>query len=162
MLLILAFLALLGQENDELQIHSFGSCVGKQIAHTLGTILFCIPRGMEVHRWTSFEGDTQDTITVSVRGKKGKLIVRTSSGPSGFRKHTPDWSVDDAAGQSSMRTWRCSDGDGRDFRLNRNQSYSRMMTFPLGWTEYNEVPLNIAVVFDRILDSLRCKPLTNR
>jgi len=122
MLLTLAFLALFGQENNfpdsaEIQIQTFGSCKGKPIAHTLGTILFCVPRGMKIERWTSFEGDTQDTVVVSVQGEMGKLIVRTSSGPSGFRKHIPDWSAADVAGQSSVRTWRCSEGTGRDYRL---------------------------------------------
>src|SRR5678815_972559 len=104
MLLTLVFLVLLGQNNSpdsaEVQIHAFGSCRGKQIAHALGTILFCLPRGMKSNRWTSFEGDTQDTITVSARGEIGKLMVRTSAGPSGHLKHIPDWPAADVAGQS--------------------------------------------------------------
>ncbi len=166
MLWILAFLAFFGQENNspdsaEIQIHSFGSCRGKQIVHSLGTVLFCIPRSMKVHREASFEGDIQDAVTVSVRGEMGKLMVRSSLTPFGSRKSTPDWFATDAAGQYSVRAWSCP-GSGRDFRLNRDQRRWRMMTFPWGWTEYSGVPPNIAVQFDKVIDSVGCRPLTNR
>src|SRR5438874_6774176 len=117
MLLTLVYLALFGQGNDlpdsaDLQIHSFESCRGKQISHTLGTILFCVPRSMKVRREASFEGDIQDDVTVSLRGEMGKLIVRSSSNPSGLRKHTPNWFPAER-GQSSVRAWRCPEGTGR-------------------------------------------------
>ena len=163
MLLILAFLTLFGQENDELQIHSFGSCRGKQIAHTLGSVLFCIPRGMKVHRNAGFEGDVQDVVTLSLRGETGKLMVHSDAYPlSGRQKSMPEWFPADPAAQSSVRTWRCSEGTGRDYRLSRDQRRWRMITFPLGWAEYNDVAPDIAVQFDRVIDSLGCRPLTNR
>jgi hypothetical protein len=163
MVFTLAFLILLGQQNNgldsnEVQIQPCGSCSGKRIVHTVGTVLFCVPRGMKVHRDEGFEGDSQDVVTFSRRGEIGKLIVRSSINPSGYRKSTPIWFPAEA-GQSTARNWRCSEGTGRDFRLTRDQRYWRMITFPLGWAEYSDVPANIAAQFDKVLDSLCCRPL---
>jgi hypothetical protein len=165
MLLILAFLALFGQENfpdsAEVQIHSCQACAGKRIAHTpIGTLLFCVPRSMKVHRDSGFEGDVQDVITFSRRGVTSKLTVRSRTNPSGYRKSIPDWFPAEAAGHTSVRAWRCSEGTGRDLRLDRDGRYWRFMTFPLGWAEYGDVPADIAAQFDRVFDSLCCRPPT--
>jgi hypothetical protein len=159
MLLMLVGLALFGQGNNgadssALQAHSCGFCGGKQITDTSGTILFCIHHGMKFHRNAGFEGDFRDNIRFSHRGETGELIIRSGVSPSGFRKPP------EAGGHSSVRSWRCSEGEGRDLRIDRATRYWRMITFPLGYAEYGDVSANIAAQFDRVLDSLCCRPLT--
>jgi hypothetical protein len=164
MVVIVVLLALLSQENSdpeigEIQRHSCELCFGKRIHHTMGTILFCVPRGMKVHRDAGFEGDVQDIITFAKRRQRSQLIVSSSTNPSGYRKFAPDWFPADAPGHTSARNWRCSEGNGRDLRLDRNGRYWRMITLPLGYAEYSDVPANIAVQFDKVIDSLCCRPL---
>jgi len=142
------------------QVPACESCQGKRIAHTSGTILFCVPRGVKVDRDSGFEGDIHDLITLSRCGELGKLIVSSSPNSSGYPKFAPpDWFPAEAAGHSSVRNWRCSEGDGRDLRLARNGRNWRMITFPLGYAEYSNVSDSIAARFDRVLDSLCCRPL---
>jgi hypothetical protein len=51
-----------------------------------------------------------------------------------------------------VRRWRCSEGDGRDFRLTQNGRSWRMLAFPMGYAEYQDVSEDIARKFDRVLD----------
>src|ERR1700680_3559132 len=99
-------------------------------------------------------GDIRDVITSSHRGETGKLIVFSSTNPSGSRKVAPDRLPAEANVHSTVRAWRCSEGEGRDLRIDRAGRYWRMITFPLGYAEYGDVPTNIAAQFDRVLDSL--------
>jgi hypothetical protein len=137
MLLMLVWLALLGQGNNgadssEVQKHPCGFCWGKRITRTSGLLLFCVPHGMKVRRAAGFEGDIRDVILFSHRGETGELIISSSVNPSGFRK-PPDWFPAEAGGHSTVRAWRCSEGDGRDLRLDQRGRYWRMITFPLGY-----------------------------
>jgi hypothetical protein len=163
--IIFALLVLLGQNSAlnsaAAQVPSCRSCSGKRIAHTTGTVLLCVPHGMKVHRDAGFEGDIRDTITLAHRKETATLTVYSSTNPSGYRKVTPpDWFPGGAAGQSSVRDWQCPEGSGRDFRLTRDGRYWRMITFPLGSAEYSGVSATSATQFDRVLDSLCCRPFT--
>jgi len=158
MLLVLVWLVLSGQGNNganssEVQKHSCGFFWGKRIAHTSGSLLFCVPHGIKVSRAAGFEGDIRDNIRLSDRGETGELIILSGVGPSGFRKPP------EAGGHSTVYAWRCSEGDGRDLRIERDGRCWRMITFPLGYAEYGDVPANIATRFDRVLDSLCCRPI---
>src|SRR5215469_10946415 len=103
----LALLVPLGQENsapDSPAVPSCRSCGGKRIAHTIGTVLFCVPHGMKVHRDAGFEGDIRDSITLSARKETATLTVYSSTNPSGYRKSAPpDWFPARDLGQSSVR-----------------------------------------------------------
>jgi len=165
LLLTLAWLALMGQENSapnsaEAQIPSCGSCWGRRARHTVGTIVFCVPHGIKPHRDASFEGDIRDVMTISSRGETGKLIIVSSTNPFGNRSIPPDWFPSGAPPHSTVHTWRCSEGSGRDLHLDRDGRYWRLIVFPLGYAEYGNVPANIAARFDRVLDSLCCRPLS--
>src|SRR5271166_3809088 len=72
-----------GADPAEVQVHFCGSCQGKRIAHTIGTIFFCVPYGIKVHRDAGFEGDIRDVMTLSYRGELGELFVSSSMNPSG-------------------------------------------------------------------------------
>src|ERR1700694_4136006 len=126
MLLMLVWTALLGQENNgpdssEPQIHSCAFCGGKQITHSSGTVLFCIHNGMKLHRKSGFEGDIRDNIRLSDRGETREMIILSDVSPSGFRRPP------EAGGHSTVRAWRCSEGNGRDLRLDRDGRYWRMI-----------------------------------
>ena len=165
--IIFALLFPLGQDNSTpdsaaAQVPSCRSCGGKRIAHTIGTVLFCVPHDMKVHRDAGFEGDIRDTVTHSLRKETATLTVYSSTNPSGYRKVAPPaWFSAEAAGKSSVRDWRCSEGNGRDFRLTRDGRYLRLITFPLGYAEHSDVSANSAARFDLVLDSLCCRPLTS-
>jgi hypothetical protein len=165
MLGTLALLAFFGQpaqspDSTEVDVHSCGSCWSKRIAHTFGTMLFCVPRGMKVQRVAGFEGDIRDVITLSRRRETGKLIVFSDLNPSGNRNPPSDWLPTAGTLHSKVHGWRCPEGDGRDLRIERDGRYWRMITFPFGYAEYGDVPASIATQFDRVLDSLCCRPLT--
>ena len=141
LLLTLAWLALMGQENSapnsaEVQIPSCGSCWGTRTRHTLGTIMFCVSHGIKLHRDSGCEGDIRDVMTISHRGKTGELIIYSSMNPSGNREVQRDWFPSGAPPHSTVRTWRCSEGSGRDLRLDRDGRYWRLITFPFGYAEW--------------------------
>jgi hypothetical protein len=164
MLITLALLAFFGQQDQSpdpnaVSVQSCGSCWSKRIAHTFGTILFCVPRGMKVQRVAGFEGDIRDVITLSRRREIGKLIVLSDGNPSGNRNPPSDWLPTNGPLHSSVHAWRCTEWDGRDLRIDRDGRYWRMITFPFGYAEYGNVPANVSAQFDRVLDSLCCRPL---
>ena len=164
---IIVLLAFLGQAPvlpsppDELRPScAQTSCRGKHIEHTSGVVRFCVPRGMKISRTAGFEGDIQDLVTLHQRGTVSQLLVR-SWGPFGYQKSLPDWLNSDSAkeGHSSIHAWRCSEGAGGDYRLAKDGRQSRFLQFPLGWAEYSDVSPDVAARFDRVLDSLCCRPL---
>ena len=144
----------------ESQEPSCQSCSGKQITHTIGTVVFCVPRGLKVTREAGFEGAIRDAIALST-GEKASLTIYSNLSPSGYRRPfgTPSWFPADTAGSSSVRDRQCSEGAARDIRLIRNERYWRMISFPLGYAEYVDVSAKEAARFDRVLDSLCCRPL---
>ena len=164
MLLVLAWLALLSQgingpNSAEVQLHACGFCWGKRIRHTVGTVVFCVPRGINLHHDAGFEGDIRDIITISRGGETRKLIIFSSMNPSGNRSIPSDWFPAGATGHPTVHAWRCSEGDGRDLRIERDGRHWRMIAFPFGYAEYGDVSPNIATRFDRVLDSLCCRPI---
>jgi len=136
------------------------SCSGKQTTHTMGTVVFCVPRGLKVTRIAGFEGDIRDSIALS-GGEKASMTIYSSISPSGYRRPvgTPSWFPADPSGHSSMRDRQCSEGAVRDIRLIRKERYWRMISFPLGYAEYVDLSAKEAARFDRVLDSLCCRPL---
>jgi len=58
-----------------------------------------------------------------------------------------------------VRRWRCSEGDGWNFRRTQNGRYWRMLAFPMGYAEYENVAADVARKFDKVLDSMCCQPL---
>ena len=136
-------------------------CWGKRIAHTVGMFRFCVPYSMKYWRAVDAEGDTNDTITIQSHGENGKLIIFPTLNPGwGPVKARPEWfPSSDPSPEGSVRRWRCSEGDGWNFRRTQNGRYWRMLAFPLGHAKYQDVSANIARKFDRLLDSLCCEPI---
>lgn len=137
---------------------SITHCKGKRVAHRLGMLRFCVPPGMKYRRAAGFEGDIHDTITVHSR--KDELVIFTANSTWGPVKARPEWYRSSSAQpEGSVRRWRCSEGDGSDFRLTHNGRSWRMLAFPAGFAGYEDVSEDIAGKFDRVLDSLCCEPL---
>ena len=164
---IIVLLALLGQEEtlprapDELRPScSQVSCRGKSIKHSYSMFCFCVPYGMKVRRTAGFEGDVSDLITLHHGGAVAQLRVYSTVNPSSYLYLVPDWLNKSSAekGQSSIHAWRCSEGAGGDYRLTKDGRHSRFIQFPLGAAEYKDVSPDIAARFDRVLDSLCCRP----
>ena len=126
-----------------------------------GWFRFCVPYSMKYWRAVDAEGDTNDTITMQSHGENGKLIIFSTLNPGwGPVKARPEWfPSSDPSPEGSVRRWRCSEGDGRNFRRTQNGRYWRMLAFPLGHAKYQDVSANIARKFDRLLDSLCCEPI---
>jgi hypothetical protein len=138
---------------------STARCRGKRIAHTWGLFRFCIPHGMKFRRVTGFEGDVHDSIRLQSRGETGELIIFTANATWGPVKSIPEWLHLASPREASVRRWRCSEGEGQDFRWTENGRSWRMLGFVIGFAEYQNVSADIAAKFDRVLDSLCCEPL---
>jgi len=83
-LLMLVGSVLLAQEGRapgtaDIQVPSCGSCRGKQIEHTMRTIVFCVPRGLKAHREAGEEGELADTITLSRRDRQAASVFNRES-----------------------------------------------------------------------------------
>jgi len=136
------------------------TCRGKRIGHMLNMFQFCIPHGMKYRRVAGFEGDLHDRVTLSTHGEHSELIIFTANFTWGPVKTGPDnWPAPDSAhGETlSISQWRCSEGDGHDFKFQRAGRNWRLLTFPFGFAEYEDVPTSAAERFDKVLDSLCCK-----
>ncbi len=136
-------------------------CRGKRVAHGWNVFQFCIPRGLKYKRVAGFEGDLHDRVTVRLHGELSELIIFTANATWGPTKEAPsDWPSAEPGqdNQVSVQHWQC-DGDWRDFKLQRNGRNWRLLTFIKGFAEYKDVPSSAAQRFDRVLDSLCCKPI---
>jgi len=123
---------------------------------------FCIPHGLKYTRVAEIEGALHDRITLRSHGELSELIMFTHGVNGTPAKTSPeDWpSAEQTPGETvSVSQWRCSEGDGRDFRLHHNGRHWRLLTFPLGFAEYKDVPPSAAERFDKVIDSLCCQPL---
>src|ERR1035438_9793490 len=162
-LLILALTAQQAESTADVEIPScsVARCRGRRITHpTFGLFKFCVPHGMKFRRVTGFEGDIHDSITLHSRRDSGELTIFSTMNPSwGPVKSSPVWLRSASPTEGSERRWRCSEGDGRDFRLIHNGRSWRMLAFPMGFAEYQNVSADIARKFDRLLCSLCCEPL---
>lgn len=134
---------------------------GKRIRHgMLGEFEFRVPHGVKYHRAVGFEGDVHDTLTARSAEGASELRIFTANPTWGPVKPGPDdWPADAARRALSVRSWQCSEAAGHDFRFTRNGREWRMLGFPFGYAEYQNVPPNIARKFDRVLDSLCCRPV---
>ena len=136
-------------------------CQGKRVAHTqLGVFEFCVPRGIKSRRVVGFEGDY---IPLRVRGDLSELEMFTANVTWGPVKSRPDdWpSAAATPGDTvSERQWQCPEGRGHDFRFHHNGRNWRMVAFPTGFAEYENVLSKAAEQFDRVLDSLCCQRVT--
>lgn len=144
---------------DSAQVPACRSCWGKRIRHTFGTVFLCVPHGMKVQREAGFEGDIRDVVTINHLREIASLTIYSNISPSGYRKFTPEWFPSEAAGHTSVRDWRCSEGTFRDLRLTRDGRQWRLITFPFGYAEYSDLSAHNATRLDRVLDSLCCHPL---
>ncbi len=120
----------------------------------MGPFEFCVPRGMKFRRVEGFEGDIHDRITLRVRDEISELVMFTANATWGPVKSRPDQKLGDTL---SNREWQCPEGSGRDFRFQRDGRNWRLLTFPMGFAEYKNVPSQAAQEFDRALDSLCCQ-----
>jgi hypothetical protein len=132
-------------------------CRGRRVPQGLfGTAVFCIPGGMKIRNWSSFEGDFGATVTVQRRGVRAELVFYTHGSASGpHAKIGPLWDLPDHM-QVTVDSWTCSGKNNRDYRASSNGRNWRMLTFLSGTAEYKDVPRSLAVELDGVLDSLCC------
>jgi len=123
-------------------------CPGTRISDNLGVLRFCIPRGLKVTKEVGEHGDVHYKIRTKMHGEYFELTI--TSGPY-FSGKLPDW----AAGCELSR-WHAPEFNGDDCRVQRGATRSRYLTLnaPMGYAFYRDVPPEVSLRFDRLLDSL--------
>jgi hypothetical protein len=124
------------------------SCRGGRIRNDIGTLQFCVPRGLAVRRAVGEHGDVHYRIAVRRHGGAFELLIVT--GPY-FPGTLPEW-TNGCAG----RHWYSPESKGDDCRTAIGSAVSRYVTLnaPTGFGVYRDVPADVAASLDRVLDSL--------
>ena len=123
-------------------------CEGRRIKDNLGVLQFCVPRGLKVRREVGEHGDVHYAITARLHSQS--FDMKVTSGPY-FPGKVPSW-----ANGCDLSRWHTPESRGEDCHLVRGDVHSRYMTLntPMGYAQYKDVPREVAVRFDRLLDSL--------
>ena len=123
-------------------------CAGKAIKDNLGVLQFCVPRGVNLAKAVGEHGDVHYTVTAHLHGESFELFV--VSGPY-FSGKLPD-----RGRRCDLRKWHSPEWKGEDCRVIESAGRSRYVTLntPMGYAEYRDAPPEVAIRFDRILDSL--------
>lgn len=149
-----------GHATQEIHKCSETRCWGKRIiGHGYRLVEFYRPFGTDFHRVAGFEGDLHDSITIHSKGETSELLIFTANITWGPVQTRPEWFGFPDAPKGSVHRWHCAEDQGRDFRMAENGRSWRFLMFLKGYAEYKNVPSKAAAKFDRILDSLCCRPL---
>ncbi len=115
---------------------------------------------MSIRHEEGFEGDRTDFVTIRSHGQVATLQIYTHTGTSGRPAKTrPRWyfTASKPGEGIVMRKWRCSEVDGEDYSAKENARCWRLVVFPAGYGEYEDVPESLALHLDSVLDTLCCR-----